>query len=70
MKSENSKTLDTFQNSLHKEHLKPIGFKKKQRNFNRIVDDGITQVINLQMWQSAPNETQIPGIRPNLSPDC
>ncbi|MCV9385103.1 DUF4304 domain-containing protein [Reichenbachiella ulvae] len=67
MKSENYKTLDLFQSILHKEHLKPIGFKKKQRNFNRIVDDEITQVINLQMWQSAPNETEIPGLRPNLS---
>ena len=44
--------------------LKPIGFKKKGRTFNREVEKGIIQVIHFQSGQYVQNE--IPGLKLNL----
>ncbi|QIH34135.1 DUF4304 domain-containing protein [Sphingobacterium sp. DR205] len=47
--------------------LKPVGFKKNGRTFNRRLDDGIIQVINLQSGQYPIGQGyEIPGLRENL----
>lgn len=47
--------------------LKPFGFKKNGRTFNRRLDDGIIQVINLQSGQYPIGQGyKIPGLRENL----
>ena len=45
--------------------LKPLGFRKRARTYNRLVDDGLIHVVNLQ---AGPYEfgDEIPGLRPNL----
>lgn len=54
--------LDKIQTSIF-QYLKPLGFKKKGRNFNRETENGIVQVINLQSGQYPIGEYVIPGIR-------
>ena len=47
--------------------LKARGFKVSGRTFNRPTEDGLTQVINIQMGPSdPPGTTYIPGLRENL----
>ena len=61
------KTLDEIQKLIHME-LKANGFKKKGRTHNKVLDNGIVQVINFQMGQSQfDNVVEIPGFRDNLN---
>lgn len=47
--------------------LKPIGFKKNGRTFNKRLDDGIIQVINFQSGQYPIGQSyEISGLRENL----
>lgn len=47
--------------------LKPLGFKKNGRTFNRQLEDGIIQVINFQSGQHPIGENYVvPGLRENL----
>jgi hypothetical protein len=47
--------------------LKPIGFKKKGRTFNRETEKGIFQVINFQSGQYPIGKNyEVPGLRENL----
>jgi len=47
--------------------LKPLGFKKIGKTFNRRLDDGIIQVINFQSGQYPIGQgSEIPGLRENL----
>lgn len=58
--------VDAIQRSL-RGPLTAHGFKVRGRTFNRVTDDGLTQVINLQMGPSEPpGTTYIPGLRENL----
>jgi hypothetical protein len=43
--------------------LKPLGFKKSGRTYNRGVEDGIIHVVNFQMGEYPIGEYVIPGIR-------
>jgi len=64
--SEFAKALDSVQAGL-RPSLKEIGFKTRGRTFNRLTDDGLTQVINLQLGPSdPPGTTYIPGLHENL----
>ena len=56
------KALDDIQKSLTS-FLKPLGFKKKGRTYNRHVSDGLVQVVNLQMGQFPIGDYVIPGLR-------
>jgi hypothetical protein len=65
-KSSQSARVDEIQAALHA-WLKPKGFRKQGRTFNRTTDDGLVQVINVQMGASDPPGTvYIPGLRENL----
>lgn len=58
--------LDTIQNNVF-QFLKPLGFKKKGRTFNRETEKGLYQVINFQSGQFPPGSNyEIPGFRENL----
>lgn len=47
--------------------LKEKGFRVRGRTFNRATEDGLTQVVNMQMGASdPPGTTYIPGLRENL----
>ena len=47
--------------------MKPLGFKKNGRTFNRRLDDGIIQVINFQSGQYPLTDNyEIPELRENL----
>ena len=47
--------------------MKPLGFKKNGRTFNRRLDDGIIQVINFQSGQYPLTDNyEISGLRKNL----
>jgi hypothetical protein len=47
--------------------LKTYGFKNRGRTFNRVTEDGLTQVINIQMGASdPPGTTYFPGLRENM----
>ena len=60
------KAVDGIQRAL-RPSLKENGFKVRGRTFNRVTDDGLTQVVNLQMGPSDPPGTiYIPGLRENL----
>ncbi|WP_411766169.1 DUF4304 domain-containing protein [Winogradskyella sp. A3E31] len=60
------KTLDEIQKLVHSE-LKVNGFKKKGRTHNRILENGIIQVVNFQMAKyEFESVVEIPGIRTNL----
>lgn len=64
--SELVKALDEIQRAVGPS-LKEQGFKVRGRTFNRLTDDGLTQVINLQMGPSdPPGTTYIPGLRENM----
>src|ERR1700722_3483316 len=55
--------LNTIQTAIF-QYLKPLGFRKKGRTFNRETEKGIVQVINLQSGQHPIGEHYIiPGIR-------
>lgn len=45
------------------ELLRSIGFKKKGRTYNRIVEDGLIQVVNFQMGEFPIGNYVIPRIR-------
>ncbi len=58
--------LDNIQREIFTS-LKPLGFKKKGRTFNRITENGIVQVINFQTGQFPLGENYVvPGLRENL----
>ncbi|GGG47399.1 DUF4304 domain-containing protein [Bizionia arctica] len=60
------KTLDEIQKTVHSE-LKVDGFKKKGRTHNKVLDNGIIQVVNFQMANyEFENTVEIPGLRNNL----
>jgi hypothetical protein len=60
------KELDRIQSAL-RPTLSEHGFKVRGRTFNRVTDDGLTQVVNLQVGASdPPGTTYIPGLRENL----
>lgn len=67
-KSDSDKTdyktrLDSIQKAVH-QYLKPLGFKKRGRTFNRETETGLFQVINIQSGQYPIGENyEIPGIR-------
>jgi hypothetical protein len=64
--SEFSKAVDEVQRAL-RPSLKDLGFKVRGRTFNRVTEDGLTQVVNLQMGASEPpGTTYIPGLRENM----
>lgn len=47
--------------------LKPLGFKKNGRTFNRVLEDGIIQVINFQSGQYPIGQGyEVLGLRENL----
>ncbi len=47
--------------------LKARGFKARGRTFNRLTEDGLTQVVSIQMGAAdPPGATVIPGLRENL----
>ncbi|GAK77959.1 hypothetical protein JCM19296_3568 [Nonlabens ulvanivorans] len=65
-KIEYKKILNEIQKLIHTE-LKADGFKKKGRTHNKVLDNGIVQVINFQMGQfQFDNVIEIPGLRENL----
>jgi Domain of unknown function (DUF4304) len=59
------KALDDIQKALTG-FLKPLGFKKKDRTYNRQVGDGLVQAVNLQMGQFPIGDYVIPGGSPSL----
>ena len=60
------KAVDDIQASI-RPLLKDLGYKVRGRTFNRLTNDGLTQVINIQMGPSdPPGTTYIPGLRENL----
>ncbi len=62
-KSENVERLNQIQKEVH-QYLKPLGFKKRGRTFNRQTEDGVWQVINFQSGQFPIGDNYvIPGIR-------
>ncbi|HEY1195077.1 DUF4304 domain-containing protein [Flavobacterium sp.] len=63
----NHKThLDNIQKEIFL-HLKPLGFKKKGRTFNRQTEDGIYQVINIQSGKYEFGDNYvIPGFKENF----
>src|SRR5574343_358296 len=66
----NKVELKTHLDSIQKEiylFLKPLGFKKKGRTFNKQTEDGIYQVINIQSGRyEFGDKYVIPGFRENL----
>ena len=65
-KSEFAVAVDSIQVAV-RPLLKEHGFKVRGRTFNRVTDDGLTQVIKFQMGASdPPGTTYIPGLRENL----
>ena len=64
-KEEMKKNLDSIQADIFS-FLKPLGFKKKGRTFNRQTENGIYQVINLQSGRyEFGDKYVIPGLREN-----
>ncbi len=58
--------VDEVQAALHAK-LKGLGFKKKGRTFNRTTEDGLVQVISVQMGaHDPPGTTYVPCLRENL----
>jgi hypothetical protein len=65
-KEEMKKNLDSIQADIFS-FLKPLGFKKKGRTFNRQTENGIYQVINLQRGRyEFGDKYVIPGLRENF----
>ena len=64
--SEFVKALDGIQRAL-RPSLKDQGFNVRGRTFNRVTDDGLTQVVNLQIGPSdPPGTTYVPGLTRNM----
>ncbi|GAA4327302.1 hypothetical protein GCM10023115_24810 [Pontixanthobacter gangjinensis] len=62
-KPDYGKKLDLIQKEIH-QFLKPLGFKKRGRTFNREVESGLFQVINFQSGQFPVGDNyEIPGVR-------
>ena len=58
--------VDEIQSTL-RPLLKAQGFNGRGRTFNRVTEDGLTQVISIQMGASDPPDTSfIPGLQENL----
>jgi hypothetical protein len=65
-KSAHAEAVDAIQRAL-RPWLKERGFRVKGRAFNRVTEDGLTQVVSIQMASSDPPGTNyIPGLRENL----
>ena len=65
-KSKYAEAVDAIQRAL-RPHLKEKGFRVRGRTFNRVTEDGLTQVVNLQMGASDPPGTNyFPPSRVNL----
>ncbi|WP_028374962.1 DUF4304 domain-containing protein [Leeuwenhoekiella sp. MAR_2009_132] len=65
-KSKNVQYLNQIQKEVH-QYLKPLGFKKRGRTFNRQTENGVWQLINFQSGQFPVGENYvIPGIRESL----
>ena len=65
-KSDYHRAVDMIQAAL-RPWLRERGFRCRGRNFNRATDDGLTQVIGIQMGPYDPPGTiEIPGFRENL----
>src|SRR5262245_14171011 len=65
-KSKYAEAVDEIQAVL-RSLMKARGFNVRGRTFNRLTEDGLTQVINLQMGPSdPPGTTYVPGLRENL----
>jgi hypothetical protein len=65
-KSEFVTAIDAIQAAI-KPMLKSRGYKSRGRTFNRLTEDGLTQVVNIQMAPSdPPGTTYIPGLRENM----
>lgn len=65
-KSQFALAVDQIQASL-RPFLKRRGFSVRGRTFNRVTEDRLTQVINIQMGASdPPGTTYFPGLRENL----
>lgn len=61
-----AQAVDEIQSAL-RPVLNAEGFKVRGRTFNRLTEDGLTQVISIQMGASNPPGTNyIPGLRENL----
>jgi hypothetical protein len=61
-KSKFAIAVDQLQSAL-RPLLKSRGFKVPGRTFNRLTEDGLTQVVNLQMGPSdPPGTTYVPGL--------
>jgi hypothetical protein len=65
-KSAYSEAVDAIQAAL-RPVLHQRGFRVRGRTFNRVTEDGLTQVVNLQVGPSdPPGTTYIAGLRENL----
>jgi uncharacterized protein DUF4304 len=64
-KSQYASNLDELQQSVTA-LLRPLGFKKGGRTYNRTCDDGIVHVINFQMGEYPIGDYVIPGLRESL----
>lgn len=65
-KSAYAEAVDEIQRAL-RPVFKDRGFKVKGRTFNRTTEDGLVQVVGLQMGASdPPGTTYFPGLRENL----
>ena len=61
-----AQAVDEIQRAL-RPVLRAEGFKVRGRTLNRVTEDGLTQVISIQMGPSdPPGTTYIPGLRENL----
>jgi hypothetical protein len=64
--SEFHRAVDIIQAAL-RPWLRSVGFRCRARTFNRVTDDGLTQVVGIQMGPFEPPGTiEIPGLRENL----
>ena len=62
-KSQFAQDIDTIQGAVHS-FLKPLGFRKKGRAYNRHTNGGLTHVVTFQMGQyPIGNDYVIPGLR-------
>ena len=65
-KSQYAQAVDEIQRALHP-FLQRHSFRVRGRSFNRLTNDGLTQVVSIQMGPSdPPGTTYIPGLRENL----
>jgi hypothetical protein len=65
-KSSYVEAVDHIQGAL-RPSLYERGFRVRGRTFNRVTEDGLTQVVNIQMGASdPPGTTYFPGLRENM----